>query len=53
MKQTTLEMLPIEGLVGINSRINIGVLHISKAFAGCGAGVKSNMNLYPISTQGH
>lgn len=53
MEQTTLEMLSIKSLVSINGRIGIGILHISKAFAGCRAGVKSNMNLYPISTQGH
>lgn len=53
MEQTTLEMLSIKGLISINGGIGMGVLHISKAFAGCGAGVKSNMNLYPISTQGH
>lgn len=53
MEQTTLEMLSIKSLVSINGRIGIGVLHISKAFAGCRAGIESNMNLYPISTQGH
>ena len=53
MEQTTLEMLSIKGLISINSRIGITELHIGKAFASGGAGVKSNMNLYPISTKGH
>jgi hypothetical protein len=53
MEQTTLEMLSIKGLVSINSGIGITVLHIGKAFAGSRAGVKRNMNLYPISIQGH
>lgn len=50
MQEATLEMLSIKGAVGINGSIRIMILDIGKAFASLSPSVKSNMNLYSIST---
>jgi len=50
MQEATLEMLSVKGAIGIDSSIRIMILDIGKALAGLSPSVKSNMNLYSIST---
>lgn len=46
MKKATLEMLAVQTSIGLHGCIGVGILNVSKAFAGCRASIESDVDLY-------
>lgn len=45
MHQTTLEVLPIQSLVGLDGRFRVHILDVSKPLTGADSSIKGNVNL--------